>query len=69
MSYPLVETLFKNGTAMTRKDNFLRAIQLVRCRRPHDTRYAIGWALNLSEKTIPPDIKIAARKFVVRLSR
>lgn len=54
---------------MTRKDNFLRAIQLVRSRHPHDTRLAFGWALNLSEKTIPSDVKMAARKFVVRLSR
>lgn len=54
---------------MTRKDNFLRAIQLVRIRRPHDRRHAFGWALNLNERTIPPDIKAAARKFVVRLSR
>ncbi len=54
---------------MTRKDNFLRAIQLVRPGRPHDLRLAFGWALNLNEKTIPPDIRAAARKFVVRLSR
>jgi hypothetical protein len=54
---------------MKRKDNFLRAIQLVHSRRRHDRRLAFGWALNLTEEAIPPDIKSAARKFVVRLSR
>lgn len=53
---------------MTRKDEFLRAVQLVDPRRPHDPRHAFGWALNLGEKDIPPDIKVAARKFITRLS-
>jgi hypothetical protein len=53
---------------MTRKEEFLRAVQLVDPRRPHDLPLAFGWALNLREKTIPRDIKIAARKFAIRVS-
>jgi hypothetical protein len=69
LSYPLAQTRFKNGIFMKRKDNFLRAIQLVRSRRSHDRRFAFGWALNLNEETIPPDVKLAARRFVIHLSR
>jgi len=53
---------------MTRKDEFLRAIQLVEPRRPYDLPLAFGWALNLREKTIPRDIKAAARKFAIRIA-
>ena len=54
---------------MTRKDEFLRAIQVVDPRRPHDLPLAFGWALNLTEKTIPRDVRAAARKFAVRVAR
>lgn len=57
-----------NDNIVKKKDDFLRAIQLVHPRRPHDQRLAFGWALNLDEKTIPRDIRAAARKFVARLS-
>jgi hypothetical protein len=53
---------------MTRKDEFLRAIQLVDLRHPHDLPLAFGWALNLREKSIPRDLKAAARKFAIRVS-
>lgn len=58
-----------NDNFLKKKDNFLRAIQLVRPRRSHDQRLAFGWALNIDEKTIPPDIRAAARRFVARLSQ
>ena len=54
---------------MTRKDEFLRAIQLVDPRHRHDLPLAFGWALNLNEKAIPRDVKTAARKFAIRIGR
>ena len=54
---------------MKRKDEFLRAIQLVQPRHACDRRLAFGWALNLREQSIPPDIHRAARRFINRLSR
>jgi hypothetical protein len=53
---------------MTRKDEFLRAIQLVDPLRQHDLPLAFGWALNVREKSIPRDLKAAARKFAIRIS-
>jgi len=54
---------------MKRKDEFLRAIQLVRPHRGGDRRFAFGWALNLREHSIPADVPRAARRFVIRISR
>ncbi len=54
---------------MTRKEEFLRAIQRVDPRRPHDLPLTFRWALNLSEKSIPRDINTAARKFILNISR
>jgi hypothetical protein len=58
-----------NDNSLKKKDDFLRAIQLIRPCGTHDQRLAFGWALNLDEKTIPSDIPAAARRFVARLSR
>lgn len=54
---------------MTRKDEFLRAIQRVDPRRPHNLPLAFRWALNLSERAIPRDVEVAARKFAIRVAR
>jgi hypothetical protein len=54
---------------MKRKDEFLRAIQMVRHRHGCDRQLAFGWALNLRERSIPPDIHRAARRFIIRISR
>ena len=54
---------------MTRKERFLRAIQQVNGRQRLDMPLTFRWALNLSEKSIPPDLTAAARKFAQRVSR
>ncbi len=54
---------------MKRKDEFLRAIQLVRPRHGCDRQLAFGWALNLRGHTIPADVPRAARRFIIRISR
>jgi hypothetical protein len=54
---------------MKRKDEFLRAIQMVRPLHGCDRQYAFGWALNLRERSIPADVPRAARRFIIRISR
>jgi hypothetical protein len=53
---------------MTRKDQFLRAIQLTPRRGTHDLPLAFGLALNLAEQSIPKDLPGEAEKFVVNVS-
>ena len=57
---------------MKRKDEFLRAIQLVPARREGggvcDRRFVFGLALNVREGSIPADVPRAARRFVIRIS-
>jgi hypothetical protein len=57
-----------NELRLTRKEEFLRAIQCVDSRRPHNQALAFAWGLNVREKTIPRNIKVAARKFAIRVS-
>ncbi len=54
---------------MNRKDEFLRAVQRVDPRRPHDLPLTFRWALNLREKNIPRDVQSAARNFIKQLAR
>jgi hypothetical protein len=54
---------------MKRKEEFLRALQQADPRRTHDLRLALGWALNLDERTIPADVKTAARHFMARMAK
>ena len=49
---------------MTRKDEFLRAIQLEPFQGTYDLPLAFGLALNLAEKCVPPDLPFGAREFV-----
>ena len=54
---------------MSKKDRFLRAVQRVDPRHPHDLPLTFRWALNLRERTIPHNVESAARKFISHLSR
>jgi hypothetical protein len=63
------DSIQKMESTMTRKESFLRAIQQVNSRQRLDVSLTFRWALNLSEKSIPPDLQAAARKFALRVSR
>ena len=54
---------------MTRKERFLRAIQRVNTRRHLDVTLTFRWALNLNEKSIPADMREAAKQFAAKISR
>jgi hypothetical protein len=69
MSNPPCDTFTKKKLMMKRKEEFLRAIQQGDPRRTHDLRLAVGWALNMDGRTIPPDVKAAARRFLARMTK
>jgi len=52
----------------SRKEKFLRAIQLLEPAQRLDLPLAFRWALNLDEQSIPPDLLSAARNFALRIS-
>ncbi|HEX3800757.1 MAG TPA: hypothetical protein VH413_18835 [Verrucomicrobiae bacterium] len=54
---------------MSKKDQFLRAVQRVDPRSPHDLPLTFRWALNLRERAIPRDVESAAKKFITLVSR
>ncbi|MDB6020624.1 MAG: hypothetical protein JWQ04_481 [Pedosphaera sp.] len=54
---------------MTRKDKFLRAIQIVEAGQRLDMPLTFRWALNLSEQGIPLDLHEAARRFALQVSK
>jgi hypothetical protein len=54
---------------MTKKEEFLRAIQRVHLHHAQEPALIFRWALNLKENAIQHDIQAAARKFVRRMSR
>ena len=69
MSDPVRQTRQKMESAMNRKEEFLRAVQQRNPRRTNNPRLAFGWALNLKNKSIPADVKSAARHFAAQVGR